>query len=70
MKRKADVGDSVNESSIKQPRAMEAHVIDEDLHSRQLAVYGRDCMRRLARSRVLISGVNGLGAEIGAPSQP
>jgi hypothetical protein len=39
--------------------------IDEDLHSRQLAVYGRDTMRRLFASNVLVSGLNGLGAEIG-----
>jgi hypothetical protein len=39
--------------------------IDEDLHSRQLAVYGRETMRRLFGARVLISGLQGLGAEIG-----
>ncbi|XAR55794.1 hypothetical protein NMG60_11035997 [Bertholletia excelsa] len=38
--------------------------IDEDLHSRQLAVYGRETMRRLFASNVLVSGMNGLGAEI------
>ncbi|XP_052148901.1 ubiquitin-activating enzyme E1 3-like [Oryza glaberrima] len=38
--------------------------IDEDLHSRQLAVYGRETMRRLFASNVLVSGLNGLGAEI------
>ncbi|CAN6467402.1 unnamed protein product [Victoria cruziana] len=38
--------------------------IDEDLHSRQLAVYGRETMRRLAASNVLISGMQGLGAEV------
>ena len=41
--------------------------IDEDLHSRQLAVYGRDSMRRLAASQVLILGATGLGVEVGAP---
>jgi hypothetical protein len=40
--------------------------IDEDLHSRQLAVYGRESMRRLAGASVLICGLKGLGAEIGA----
>ncbi|KAF3777311.1 Ubiquitin-activating enzyme E1 2 [Nymphaea thermarum] len=40
--------------------------IDEDLHSRQLAVYGRETMRRLAASNVLISGMQGLGAEVDA----
>ena len=39
--------------------------IDEDLHSRQLAVYGRDTMRRMAASDVLIIGANGLGVEVG-----
>ncbi|XP_038902732.1 ubiquitin-activating enzyme E1 1 isoform X1 [Benincasa hispida] len=38
--------------------------IDEDLHSRQLAVYGRETMRKLFASNVLISGMQGLGAEI------
>lgn len=39
--------------------------IDEDLHSRQLAVYGRDTMRRLFKSNILVSGMQGLGVEIG-----
>ncbi|XP_019234013.1 PREDICTED: ubiquitin-activating enzyme E1 1-like isoform X2 [Nicotiana attenuata] len=39
------------------------HDIDEDLHSRQLAVYGRETMRRLFASNVLVSGIQGLGAE-------
>ena len=39
--------------------------IDEDLHSRQLAVYGRESMRRMAASSVLVVGLKGLGAEIG-----
>ena len=30
--------------------------IDENLHSRQLAVYGREVMRRMAGSSVLVSG--------------
>ncbi|KAM3216917.1 ubiquitin-activating enzyme E1 1-like [Capsicum annuum] len=37
--------------------------IDEDLHSRQLAVYGRETMRRLFASNILVSGLQGLGAE-------
>ncbi|KAH9607533.1 hypothetical protein KSS87_017463 [Heliosperma pusillum] len=41
-----------------------ASEIDEDLHSRQLAVYGRETMRRLFASNVLVSGLQGLGAEI------
>ncbi|MCI34141.1 ubiquitin-activating enzyme E1 1-like [Trifolium medium] len=39
--------------------------IDEDLHSRQLAVYGRETMRRLFGANVLVSGMQGLGVEIG-----
>lgn len=39
--------------------------IDENLHSRQLAVYGREAMKRMATSSILISGANGLGVEIG-----
>ncbi|XP_028760249.1 ubiquitin-activating enzyme E1 2-like [Neltuma alba] len=38
--------------------------IDEDLHSRQLAVYGRETMRKLFMSNVLVSGMQGLGVEI------
>ncbi|KAK3139148.1 hypothetical protein QOZ80_5AG0378620 [Eleusine coracana subsp. coracana] len=38
--------------------------IDEDLHSRQLAVYGRETMKRLFGSNILVSGLQGLGAEI------
>ena len=41
--------------------------IDEDLHSRQLAVYGRESMRRMAASSVLIVGALGLGVEVGEP---
>jgi len=41
--------------------------IDEDLHSRQIAVYGLETMRRLFASNVLICGMQGLGAEIGKP---
>ena len=39
--------------------------IDEDLHSRQLAVYGRSAMRRMALANVLIVGADGLGVEAG-----
>ncbi|KAL2509840.1 Ubiquitin-activating enzyme E1 2 [Forsythia ovata] len=37
--------------------------IDEDLHSRQLAVYGLETMHRLFVSNILISGMKGVGAE-------
>jgi hypothetical protein len=35
------------------------------LHSRKLPVYGRDTMRRLFASGVLVSGLSGLSAQIG-----
>merc|ERR1711871_1812634 len=38
--------------------------IDEDRESRQLLVYGKEAMGRMAASKVLIIGMNGLGAEI------
>lgn len=38
--------------------------IDEDLHSRQLAVYGRESMKRMAAASVLVCGLGGLGAEV------
>ena len=40
--------------------------IDEDLHSRQLAVYGKESMRRMATSSILICGALGLGVEAGS----
>ncbi|RZC93943.1 hypothetical protein C5167_016639 [Papaver somniferum] len=43
-----------------------SHEIDGDLHSRQLAVYGRETMRRLFSSNILVSGMQGLGADIGS----
>ena len=48
------------------PTAMEEDipVIDEDMQSRQMAVYGRESMQKLRKASVLISGLNGLGAEI------
>lgn len=54
--------------SAEEPREVvekEKSDIDEDLHSRQLAVYGRETMRRLFASNVLVSGLQGLGVEIG-----
>ena len=41
-----------------------AGAIDEDLHSRQLAVYGRESMLRMSQARILIHGLRGLGAEV------
>ena len=39
--------------------------IDEDLHSRQLAVYGRDSMKKMVQADILIVGLGGVGVEIG-----
>ncbi|OMO82887.1 Ubiquitin/SUMO-activating enzyme E1 [Corchorus capsularis] len=57
-------GGSVVEPTFMAPGDANHNDIDEDLHSRQLAVYGRETMRRLFGSNVLISGMQGLGAEI------
>ena len=74
-KRPATAQDSEDDiSRAKKPRTntenamTAAGEIDEDLHSRQLAVYGRESMRRLAGASVLVCGLKGLGAEIGASS--
>ena len=39
--------------------------IDESLYSRQLYVLGHEAMKRMGASHVLISGLRGLGVEIG-----
>ena len=63
--------DSGDDSRAKKQRTNQddamtaAGEIDEDLHSRQLAVYGRESMKRLAGASVLVCGLKGLGAEIG-----
>ena len=61
--KKFKMSGTVANGSSNRPQSGE---IDEDLHSRQLAVYGRDSMRRLAASQVLIVGLDGLGVEVGA----
>ncbi|XVE79845.1 hypothetical protein DITRI_Ditri14bG0089500 [Diplodiscus trichospermus] len=55
---------SVIQPTVMAPSDANHNDIDEDLHSRQLAVYGRETMRRLFASNILISGMQGLGAEI------
>jgi ubiquitin-activating enzyme E1 len=40
-------------------------VIDKDLYSRQLYVLGEDAMKKMASSSVLVSGLSGLGVELG-----
>ena len=39
--------------------------IDEGLYSRQLYVLGHEAMRKMGAANVLISGMKGLGVEIG-----
>lgn len=53
------------QSDLRQGQPQHTMQIDEDLHSRQLAVYGRASMRRMAASDILICGARGLGVEIG-----
>ena len=43
---------------------MKMNKIDEDLYSRQLYAIGRDAMQKASETKVLISGINGLGLEI------
>eukprot|EP01043_Picozoa_sp_COSAG02_P019355 COSAG02_NODE_928_length_15853_cov_9.053574_8_plen_123_part_00 len=57
-------------AAIRCSSGMSAMEIDEDAQSRQLAVYGREALLTLGTAKVLISGLNGLGVEIGAPSKP
>jgi ubiquitin-activating enzyme E1 len=38
--------------------------IDEGLYSRQMYVLGKDAMKKMSQSLILISGINGLGVEI------
>lgn len=39
--------------------------IDKDLYSRQLYVLGESAMRKMAQANVFISGLSGVGVEIG-----
>jgi ubiquitin-activating enzyme E1 len=48
------------------PSGAGAVEIDLDLHSRQIAVYGKAAMQRLATASVLVIGAKGLGQEVGA----
>ena len=38
--------------------------IDEDLYSRQLLTFGKDAMKRMVTSNILIAGMSGLGIEV------
>lgn len=56
---------SGDHSKFKRSKMASPMDIDEDLHSRQLAVYGRESMHRMSQASVLIVGAGGLGVEIG-----
>lgn len=60
----SDCGSKKARSEQSSMSGNEEIAIDEDLHSRQLAVYGRETMRRLAGAHILISGMKGLGVEV------
>lgn len=55
-------------SNVRTVGSTENNEIDEDLHSRQLAVYGKESMRRMASSRILVCGALGVGLEAGVPA--
>ncbi len=38
--------------------------IDEALYNRQLYVFGHEAQRRMAKSSILVVGLNGLGVEV------
>ena len=38
--------------------------LDEDKQSRQMATYGQEAMKTLSTARVLVFGMDGLGAEV------
>ncbi|KAJ0987623.1 hypothetical protein J5N97_005979 [Dioscorea zingiberensis] len=61
---KKEPGSSSSAAASNIPSPSDPTEIDEELYCRQLAVYGIETMRKLARSNVLISGLSGLGAEI------
>ena len=51
--------------SNSEPGTSQGTEIDEGLYSRQLYVLGHDAMRKMGAANVLISGMKGLGVEIG-----
>lgn len=65
-KRTSDDPLSNSDSKRSKMAAVEPDFIDENLHSRQLAVYGREAFRKFQAASVLVSGLNGLGVEVGA----
>ncbi|KAJ0987624.1 hypothetical protein J5N97_005980 [Dioscorea zingiberensis] len=61
---KKEPGSSSSASTSDIPSPSDPLEIDEELYCQQLAVYGIETIRKLARSNVLISGLSGLGSEI------
>jgi hypothetical protein len=62
----ADDPISETQQSIKRNKMQgEPDFIDENLHSRQLAVYGREAFRKFQTASVLVAGMNALGVEVG-----
>ena len=53
-------------TSVLLRRMAEDPQIDESLYSRQQIMLGEEAMKRMAKSSVLISGLGGLGTEIGS----
>lgn len=51
--------------SAKRSKMQPDDAIDENLHSRQLAVYGREAFRKFQTASILVSGLNALGVEVG-----
>jgi ubiquitin-activating enzyme E1 len=60
-----DVPASERSKKQRMAEAPETMDIDENLHSRQLAVYGREAFRKFQTASVLVAGMNALGVEVG-----
>lgn len=60
-----EISDPQAAAAFKRAKMATPMEIDEDLHSRQLAVYGRESMQRMSQATVLVVGLKGLGVEVG-----
>lgn len=64
-KKRKITSESAPKSSVSEAANMnEMQEIDEGLYSRQLYVLGHEAMRKMASTKVLISGLGGLGVEV------
>jgi len=59
-----EISDPQAAAAFKRAKMATPMEIDEDLHSRQLAVYGRESMQRMSQATVLVVGLKGLGVEV------